>query len=173
MSFRAQLDHSVANEQRSRGTCCFFPRVEKQVFRLRKIVRSGQSYSARNDIENMAAMHNPTKKDGSLSRTILCCYVGRGLEEHLQAELNSPWDVALAPGVSEVAVSVIRNPELINRAPELPIEDVAALRREAEIPLFAEVRVLKDGQILVVHWEATYTSVHSRCIAECRCTVCG
>ena len=72
-------------------------------------------------------MHNLTKKDGSLSRTILCVELYCVLEEHLQAELNSSWDVALAVGLSEVTVAVVRNPELVNRAPELAVEDVPAL----------------------------------------------
>jgi hypothetical protein len=54
--------------------------------------------------------------------------VGTGLEEHLQAELNSSWDVALAAGLPEVPVPIVRNPELINWAPELSVENVAALR---------------------------------------------
>ena len=74
----------------------------------------------------------------------LSCFLGVELEEQLQTKLDSPRDVALAAGPSEVSVPIIRLPELIHRTEEDTIESVTRIRFEPEIFLFAEMCVFED-----------------------------
>ena len=103
----------------------------------------------------------------------LCRLSGGQLEEHLQTELDSPRDVALATGVSEVTVPVIRNPELIHRTEEDTVERVPRIGFEPDILVLAEEGVFVDGYILVEILKAAYTRVLSWRAPELQSTRIG
>src|SRR6266436_9323 len=71
------------------------------------------------------------------------------LEENLQPELDSPRYIALAAGVAKVGVAVIGQPELIGRAEENTVEDIACIGLEPNVSALSEVGVLEDGEVLV------------------------
>lgn len=77
-------------------------------------------------------------------RTIHFSFLGEELEEHLQTELDSPRDVALAACLPEVSVPIIGLPGLIHWAEEDAVEGVTCIRFEPDIFLFAEVGVFED-----------------------------
>ena len=66
------------------------------------------------------------------------------LEEHLQPELDSPRDVALATCMPEVTVPVVGNPELIHRAEEHTVEGVPRIGFKSDIFVLAEEGILVD-----------------------------
>lgn len=87
-----------------------------------------RALSKQPQIPRFAARLNQKEKGWfAIANHPFCVCVG-SLEEHLQAELDSSWDVALAAGLAEVAISAARDPELIDRAVEHAIEYVTSLR---------------------------------------------
>jgi hypothetical protein len=68
--------------------------------------------------------------------------ISLGLEKDLQAQLDPSRNIALAAGMTKISISVIRQPELIHRAEESAVEDVASIGLEPNVPALAEVGVL-------------------------------
>ena len=74
---------------------------------------------------------------------------GRQIEEQLQAQLDTPGNVALAACMAEVAVRTIRLPGLIYRAEEHAVECVPHVGFEAHVLVFSEEGVFVDGKVFV------------------------
>ena len=98
--------------------------------------------------------------------TIPCSSVERNSEEQLQTELDTPGDVALAAGVTEVGIAIVRNPELINRAKERSVEGVPRIGFKSNVFVFTKVRIFINRNIFVEVPESTNVLVLSWRIAE-------
>ena len=88
------------------------------------------------------------------------------LEEDLQSQLDSSWDIALAMALAKVTVAVVRQPELVHGAKENPVKHVACVGLEPDVPVLTEVGVLIERKVLVAIPETTDIFIHAGCVAE-------
>ena len=79
----------------------------------------------------------------------------------MQAQLDTPGDVALAARLAKVAVAPIRLPGLIDRAEEDAVQSVARIGFEAEVFVLSQVGIFIEGNILVEVLESAHVFVLS------------